>query len=95
MATDPKDLAMRALNVAIDAVGSASGLASSIGLSVNAAFMWQRRGNIPAEHAMAIEELTRAIHKRDPSKPIVFCEQLAPKAKWHVLRKRKFASIGV
>lgn len=69
--------AMDALLKAIDAVGTQSALAKSLGLAPQVVNNWIRRGNVPAEYCPAIERATGSL---------ITCEQLRPDVDWAYLR---------
>lgn len=49
---------MNALNTAISIVGSQKALADQIGVVQSAVANWLKRGNVPSEHCLAIENAT-------------------------------------
>lgn len=66
---------MNALRQAIEKAGGIAALASRVGVSANAPYMWLTRNNVPAEHCPAIERETG-----------IRCEELNSKPDWQFLR---------
>jgi DNA-binding transcriptional regulator YdaS (Cro superfamily) len=66
---------MKPLKLAIEKAGGVTTLASRIGVSVSAPYMWLTRNHVPAEHCPAIERETG-----------VLCEELNSKPDWAFLR---------
>lgn len=57
---------MNALNTAISIVGSQQALADQIGVVQSAVANWLKRGNVPSEHCLAIENATAGkVTRRD------------------------------
>jgi len=74
-----------ALQEAIEIVGSASALASGLGLTKGAISQWKDDGRqVPAEHCPGIEKLTHGA---------VPCERLRPDIDWGYLRRSQLAAI--
>lgn len=70
---------LKALEKAIEIVGSQTALASGIGgeVRVGHIYYWLKCGQTPAKHCPAIERETKGL---------VRCEQLNPDVPWSVLR---------
>jgi DNA-binding transcriptional regulator YdaS (Cro superfamily) len=60
------------------AAGGVSALASAIGVSAHAPYMWRSRRSVPAEYCPAIERATKGV---------VRCEDLRPDVAWSVVRE--------
>lgn len=60
---------MNALNKAVSIVGSQKALADQIGVVQSAVANWLSRGNIPAEHCLAIEKATGGQVTRQELRP--------------------------
>lgn len=66
------------LDRAIVIAGGAQALATAIGVSEAAPYMWRSRKRVPAQHCPSIEQATKGL---------VRCEDLRPDVAWHVLRE--------
>ncbi len=66
------DRVMDALTRAIESAGGVGKLASAIGLKQNVVGNWRLRGQVPAQHCIAIETATTGAVTRHDLRPDVF-----------------------